>query len=99
MYGSEISTMSSSFSITEVLLEKLCTQQMWLKASIRAFARSPKKELFQTKMYCSNCSISELPSFTKKWNGSKVQNWAMVRNQLATNDKIKARIEKYEHLI
>lgn len=23
----------------------------------------------------------------------------MVRNQLATNDKIKARIEKYEHLI
>ena len=35
----------------------------------------------------------------KKWNGSKVQNWAMVKNQLATNDKIKARIEKYEHLI
>lgn len=35
----------------------------------------------------------------KKWNGSKVQNWAMVRNQLATNDQIKARIEKYEHLI
>lgn len=34
-----------------------------------------------------------------KWNGSKVQNWAMVRNQLATDDKIKARIEKYEHLI
>ena len=35
----------------------------------------------------------------KKWNGSKIQNWAMVRNQLVTNDKIKARIEKYEHLI
>ena len=35
----------------------------------------------------------------KKWNGSKVLNWAMVRNQLATNDKMKARIEKYEHLI
>lgn len=35
----------------------------------------------------------------RKWNGSKVQNWAMVRNQLATDDKIKARIEKYEHLI
>ena len=35
----------------------------------------------------------------KKCNGRKVQNWAMVRNQLATNDKIKARIEKYEHLI
>ena len=35
----------------------------------------------------------------KKWNGSKVQNWAMVRNQLVTDDKIKARIEKYEHMI
>ena len=35
----------------------------------------------------------------KKWNGSKVQNWAMVRNQLSTNEKISARIEKYEHMI
>ncbi len=35
----------------------------------------------------------------KKWNGSKVQNWAMVRNQLAANEKISARIEKYEHMI
>ena len=33
----------------------------------------------------------------KKRNDSKVQNWAMVRNQLVTDDKIKARIEKYEH--
>lgn len=35
----------------------------------------------------------------KKWNGSKVQNWAMVRNQLAANEKISARIEKYKHMI
>ena len=35
----------------------------------------------------------------KKWNDSKVQNWAMVRNQLSTNEKISARIEKYEHTI
>ncbi len=35
----------------------------------------------------------------QKWKGSKVQNWALVRNQLATDDRIKARIEKYEHLI
>ncbi len=26
-------------------------------------------------------------------------NWAMVRNQLSTNEKISARIEKYEHTI
>ena len=35
----------------------------------------------------------------KKWNGSRVQNWAMVRNQLAANEKISARIKKYEHMI
>ena len=35
----------------------------------------------------------------EKWNGSKIQNWAMVRNQLITNDIIKACIEKYEHMI
>lgn len=35
----------------------------------------------------------------KKWNGSKVQNWAMVRNQLAANEKISARIKKHEHMI
>ena len=40
-----------------------------------------------------------ITEFYKKWNGSKIQNWAMVRNQLVTNDKIKARIEKYEHMI
>lgn len=31
----------------------------------------------------------------KKWNGKKVSNWAMVRNQLLINDKFRAIIEKY----
>lgn len=35
----------------------------------------------------------------KKRNGSKVENWARVRKQLTPNGTIKARIEKYEHLI
>ena len=34
----------------------------------------------------------------RKWNGSKVRNWAMVRNQLVIDDSIKARIEKYDRL-
>ena len=71
MCGNEISTMSSSFSIMAVPFVRLCIQPMRLKASIRAFARSPKKVLFQTKMHCSNCSISELPSFTK--NGTEAR--------------------------
>ena len=34
-----------------------------------------------------------------KWNGSCVQNWAMVRNQLAINSKFQTLIQKYENLI
>ena len=32
----------------------------------------------------------------KKWNDRPISNWAMVRNQLATDDKIQARILKYD---
>ena len=31
-----------------------------------------------------------------KWEGHHIQNWAMVRNQLAMDDKLQARILKYE---
>ena len=34
-----------------------------------------------------------------KWNGSSVQNWAMVRNQLAVNSKFQSLMQKYENLI
>ena len=33
----------------------------------------------------------------KKWNGRPVSNWAMVRNQLSMDDKLQARIMKYEN--
>lgn len=32
----------------------------------------------------------------KKWNGRPIANWALVRNQLAMDDKMQARILKYE---
>ena len=34
-----------------------------------------------------------------KWNGSSVQNWAMVRNQLAVNSNFQLLMQKYENLI
>lgn len=33
----------------------------------------------------------------KKWNGRPVSNWALVRNQLAMDNKIQSRILKYEN--
>ena len=32
----------------------------------------------------------------KKWAGRSVANWALVRNQLAMDDKMQSRILKYE---
>lgn len=34
-----------------------------------------------------------------KWNGSSVQNWAMVRNQLMVNSKFQMLMQKYENMI
>lgn len=34
----------------------------------------------------------------KKWKGRPVCNWALVRNQLAMDDRMQSRILKYEDL-
>lgn len=49
--------------------------------------------------YTTQIALFTYNQLYKKWNGSKVQNLAMVRNQLAANEKISARIKKYEHMI
>ena len=64
-----------------------------------SFRKVTKKGAFPNENALLKLLYLRITELYKKWNGNKVQNWAMVRNQLATNDKIKARIEKYEHLI
>ena len=64
-----------------------------------SFRKVTKKGAFPNENALLKLLYLRITELYKKWNGSKVQNWAMVQNQLATNDKIKARIEKYEHLI
>ncbi len=64
-----------------------------------SFRKVTKKGAFPNENALLKLLYLRITELYKKWNGSKVQNWALVRNQLATNDKIKARIEKYEHLI
>ena len=34
----------------------------------------------------------------RKWDGHPVSNWAMVRNQLSMDEKIQARIMRYENI-
>ena len=64
-----------------------------------SFRKVTKKGAFPNENALLKLLYLRITELYKKWNGNKVQNWAMVRNQLATNYKIKARIEKYEHLI
>ena len=64
-----------------------------------SFRKVTKKGAFPNENALLKLLYLRTTELYKKWNGSKVQNWAMVRNQLATNEKISARIEKYEHLI
>ena len=64
-----------------------------------SFRKVTKKGAFPNENALLKLLYLRTTELYKKWNGSKVQNWAMVRNQLAANEKISARIEKYEHMI
>ena len=64
-----------------------------------SFRKVTKKGAFANENTLLKLLYLRTTELYKKWNGSKVQNWAMVRNQLAANKKISARIEKYEHMI
>ena len=64
-----------------------------------SFRKVTKKGAFPNENALLKLLYLHITELYKKWNGSKVQNWTMVRNQLVTDDKIKARIEKYGHLI
>ena len=64
-----------------------------------SFRKVTKKGAFPNENTLLKLLYLRTTELYKKWNGSKVQNWAMVRYQLAANEKISARIKKYEHMI
>ena len=59
-----------------------------------SFRKVTKKGAFPNENALLKLLYLRITELYKKWNGSKVLNWAIVQNQLATNDKMKARIEK-----
>ena len=63
-----------------------------------SFRKVTKKGAFPNENTLLKLLYLRTTELYKKWNGSKVQNWAIVRNQLAANKKISARIES-EHMI
>ncbi|MGN1393907.1 MAG: AAA family ATPase [Succinivibrionaceae bacterium] len=58
------------------------------------------KELFDRFKIASDAVMKllylRITELYKKWKDHPIANWAMIRNQLAMNDKIQSRIIKYE---
>lgn len=61
-----------------------------------SFRKVTKKGAFQSENSVKKALYLRIQELYKKWNGRPVTNWAMVRNQLAIDENIQARILKYE---
>ena len=55
-----------------------------------------KKGAFPGEQAVFKALYLRITELYKKWNYRPIANWAMVRNQLAMDEKIQERIEKYE---
>ena len=62
-----------------------------------SFRKVTKKGAFPSEDAVLKALYLRLTEHYKKWANRPVPNWAMVRNQLSMDDKIQARIMKYEN--
>lgn len=62
-----------------------------------SFRKVTKKGSFPSEDAVRKALYLRITELYKKWNGRSVSNWALVRNQLAMDDKVQARILKYEN--
>lgn len=64
-----------------------------------SFRKVTKKGTFPSEEAVRKALYLRITELYKKWNGRPVSNWAMVRNQLSMDDKLQARIMKYENFL
>lgn len=62
-----------------------------------SFRKVTKKGSFPSEDAVMKALYLRITELYKKWNGRPVSNWALVRNQLAMDDKIQKRMLKYEN--
>lgn len=67
-----------------------------IEAVNSSFRKVIKKGSFPHEDAVRKALYLRIVELYKKWNGRPISNWSMVRNQLAMDDKIQARIQKYE---
>lgn len=68
-----------------------------IEAVNSSFRKVTKKGSFPCEDAVRKALYLRVTELYKKWNGRPVANWAMVRNQLAMDEKMQARILKYEN--
>lgn len=86
------------FDYGSAVRKVMCTTNA-VESMNSSFRKVTKKGAFPNENALLKLFYLRTTELYKKWNGSKVQNWPMVRNQLAANEKISVRIKKYEHMI
>lgn len=62
-----------------------------------SFRKVTKKGAFPSETALLKLLYLRITELYKKWNNRPIANWALVRNQLAIDDSIQARILKYEN--
>ncbi len=69
-----------------------------IEAVNSSFRKVTKKGSFPGEEAVRKALYLRITELYKKWGGRPVPNWAMVRNQLSMDDKMQARIMKYEQM-
>lgn len=69
-----------------------------IEAVNSSFRKVTKKGSFPGEDAVRKALYLRITELYRKWNGRPIPNWAMVRNQLSMDEKIQARIMKYENL-
>lgn len=68
-----------------------------IEAVNSSFRKVTKKGSFPSEDAVRKALYLRITELYKKWSGHPVSNWALVRNQLAMDEKIQSRILKYEN--
>lgn len=67
-----------------------------IEAVNSSFRKVTKKGSFPNEDAVLKALYLRVTELYKKWNGHPIPNWAMVRNQIAMDDNLQARVMKYE---
>ena len=68
-----------------------------IEAINSSFRKVTKKGSFPSEDAVMKALYLRITELYKKWNNRPITKWALVRNQLAMDDKMQARILKYEN--